>query len=81
MFYDNVQEEAVIHFEDDIEELQQWDHQVRSFSLAAMFFLCGIMTEKWKLCADIWIMPSSQRYSGWDGEERPTCSCLIHYKL
>lgn len=38
MFYVNFQEEAVIHFEDDIEELQQWDHQVRSFSLAAMFF-------------------------------------------
>lgn len=65
MFYVNFQEEAVIHFEDDIEELQQWDHQVRPFSLAAMFFfLCGIMTEKWKLCADIWIVPSSQRYSG-----------------
>lgn len=27
------QEEAVIHFEDDIEELQQWDQQVLSLSL------------------------------------------------
>lgn len=29
------QEEAVIHFEDDIEELQQWDQQVPSLSFSS----------------------------------------------
>ena len=35
--------EGVIHFENDIEELQQWDHQVRfsiSSPTASFLFLC-----------------------------------------
>lgn len=36
-----VQVEGVIHFENDIEELQQWDHQVNiAFSL--IFFLPAV---------------------------------------
>lgn len=37
--YFTVQEEAVIHFEDDIEELQQWDQQVLSLSFSLPFSL------------------------------------------
>lgn len=43
--YVTVQEEAVIHFEDDIEELQQWDQQVHSLSGS---YIC--------LCFFVWNM-------------------------
>lgn len=40
--YVTIQEEAVIHFEDDIEELQQWDQQISGLCQALNDILDGM---------------------------------------
>lgn len=67
----------MIHFEDDIEELQQWDQQVLSLSLPLeqLYIFVGLFfTEMWKLCRYLDCAKLSMTF--WMGWPRKACLFL-----